>query len=1259
MKSTASFERRLNKDADLRKLERGQYRSARNARVGTSQESNVGTLESAPSNSIFSGSYTFPAGTNKCIGACADIKNNAIIYCFYNSNGNHRILKWDADTNTITDILDTDWTVSVLGWTSTSRLWNMRIVESGTDQIMFFHEVQGLPRRINLGIISQRTTGAYTLTEDDISVARKPPHNAPTLEYDTDTSFESSFIQNKFFQFRYRFIYENNEQSTWSPWSELSIPPQDGVLYNKIIITFNSGVKGVSKVEIARREGNGSSDTGSTNPTLYIFNTWVKGANSDDTNYTVDFFNTEVLTPISVASSNKLFDQVPQLVGCQEVVQSNQIIYGDITEGYDNLASTNVQINQTFDTTGILKLTTEDNAGNYRILVGDFTVPAVGDIIYIQIGNLVFWTSSPGGAFGVATAIATVLNKLYAATATVSGTNVDTTIPYASAFLLVYSTPNPNYKSTTIIDWIKTGTQTITAATGYQKVSWDQVNINGVDKINATDFKFHDDSVGAYVSFGVELYLTFVGVPVVYNVVLLDVDSGIPIAYYQFTQSSGGNVQLAVNFNVQANSLVGKTLAIALEGTSAIAFTINTGGTNQLTTTFAKGGDVIDIGFKSGATHSFGLVYFDKYMRQCGVQAISKSYINYPTQRTYGNYYNSVDEPTEGYVPQLDWEIKHLPPSWAYYYTWVYDGGNIQNYAQIAGIIEDTSTDITGTTILISSNNLYKYKFMYNSFSVGDKCRLLLKRGTLYENYTYFSTIQDADTDYIEAEIVAVSSTHITVQTTNTDFNYSNVDSCLLEIYALTKSELFFEQTIYEIGNPTANNRYHKGPNQNQNPSDPIATPAKGDFLGNTYFRLIPNQISDIATPSVINNPYVDYLTESNSITYNAESNYWNKGRPHIETPDQKQMRIKWMYRWGNQLLQDTQVNGMSTFDSGNYGVLSARYGALTAMREVGYTLKMIQEANYNTAFIQRRQIQNADGSTQLVVTDSLIGSVNPSEDLYGTKYPGSVCVNGRNVYWLDTIKGKVIRESGNSPFPISDYGMVKYWRDAALTIDSLGYEVFSGFDKQTEQLFITYKRTGADVFTLSFYDPERDGIEKGWVCDQHDFTKVISSVVTPIDMYGWVGQIFTSALAGGLYKHNVGSSYLQLYGEQKTMSVSSAFVLDPEQMTVFLAHWVRANKAFAGTIFTIPAGPQTPNGMRTLLVPGNYVTRENVFYSEIKRDGYTKGVYADDSNTFITQMLEGRVMRGHVCLAEISYASSTIFILYSHAIADEYSPLS
>lgn len=1247
MKSTASFERRLNKDSDLRKLERGQYRSAKNARVGTSQESNVGTLESTASNLLFTGSYSFPSGTNKCIGACADIKNNAIIYCWFNSNNNHRIFRWDADTGVITNILSTSWNVAALGWTASTRLWNMRIVESGTDQLMFFHAVQGVPMRINLGIITQRGAGAYTLTIDDISVARKPPTFSPTLAYAIDVNSASSFIVNKFFQFRYRYVYENGEQSSWSPWSLLSVPPQNGVSYNKIVVTFNSGVKGVNKVEIARREGNGVSDTGTTNPTLYIFNTWIKGVNSDDTNYTVDFFNTEVLTPVSVASSSKLFDSVPQVVGCQEIVQSNQVIYGDITEGYDNLASTNVVINQTFQQTGIGEFTYIENSGFYEIIVGDWSIPPIDSMLYVQINEKIvsfLVTTSTNAAIGSAIADLIVLSGY---TASYALGFVATNIPY-TIFARCYWMPVNGSTSTEVASYRKTNASQFISA-GYHKISWNEVLKSGVEKVNLTDFKLYENFIGGSASIFFNLTFIFVGSST-FNILLLDVTgTPTPIIYKTYSVLSPITQSISELWTIDGSYMQGRTFAIAVEKTSGANFD-TIGSSHVLKITLNKGSDFVSKGFKSGSKHSFGLIYYDQYMRQCGVQAISSKYINFPTQRIYKEYYNTAFD-SDGYIPQLNWEIKHLPPSWAYYYAWVYNGGDVQNFAQVGCFITDVFADTTAMKIKVSPDNFGLYKYIYSSFSAGDRIRILAGPVAWGDNLTD-TTLCDMQDSYIEGIIDGFSLTEIIISTQLSNINVNVLDRFLIEFYAITKSELFFEQTIYEIGNPTLSNRFHKAPNQNQNPSNPISTPAKGDFIGNTYFRILGNYINK-------NLKVILFLTESNSITYEVESNFWNKGRPQVETPDQKQVRYNSGYRWGNQLIQNTQVNGMSTFDSGNIGILSAKFGALTAMREIGYTLKMIQESNYNTAFIGRKQLSNADGSTNLVVTDSLIGTVNPSEDLYGSKYPGSVVINGRNLYWLDTIKGKVIRESGNQPFPISDYGMVKYWRDASLQIDGLGYEVFAGFDKQTEQLFITYKRTGADVFTLSFYDPERDGIEKGWVCDEHSFTKVISSVITPVDMYAWVGQVFTSALGAGAYKHNVGNTYLQLYGEQKTMSVSSPFILNPEQMTVFLAHWVRANRDFLGTIFTIPAGPQTPNGMRTLLVSGNYSIKENAFYSEIKRDGLTKGLVSDDSNSFKIQMLEGRVMRGYVCLAEISYSGSLSFVIFSHSIADEYSPLS
>jgi len=443
-------------------------------------------------------------------------------------------------------------------------------------------------------------------------------------------------------------------------------------------------------------------------------------------------------------------------------------------------------------------------------------------------------------------------------------------------------------------------------------------------------------------------------------------------------------------------------------------------------------------------------------------------------------------------------------------------------------------------------------------------------------------------------------------------------------------------KTIYEVGNWGQPTRYHRGASQNQDANNPITIPAKGFLKGNAYFRYIPQAIDAKAKV-----PSMPIITESNSISYNYESNYWDKGRVQVETPNQKQQRIPYLLRWGGKLFQTSQINNMSSFDSGNYKVLSAKFGAVTAMRERGYTLKIIQESNISSAFIGRREIQNADGSTQLVVTDSLIGTVNPSEYGYGTKYPGSVVLYNNKIYFVDTIKGVVIRDAENTPFPISDYGMSKYWRAECDLIESASAVIVAGFNKQENSLYITWFNGGK---TISFYEPERQNEEAGWVAN-HNFAKAGSSV----EMMAWIGKTFTTFIGGELYEHNVGTNYLQMFGEQKTLSVTSVFNPEPNKVKVFLAHSIHANIYALKTILTCPVTEMFPVGMRTILVNNNYKLKEGVYYAALKKDGYTKGPYSDTDANFRKMLISGREMRGHVIFAEITYADSKLFVLFTN----------
>ena len=140
---------------------------------------------------------------------------------------------------------------------------------------------------------------------------------------------------------------------------------------------------------------------------------------------------------------------------------------------------------------------------------------------------------------------------------------------------------------------------------------------------------------------------------------------------------------------------------------------------------------------------------------------------------------------------------------------------------------------------------------------------------------------------------------------------------------------------------------------------------------------------------------------------------------------------------------------------------------------------------------------------------------------------------------------------------------------------------------------------------TISFFEPERDGTEPGWVSN-HEMNKAFTGQVIPIDMYGFIGGIFTTVLNANIYQHNnEGSNYLNLFGENKNFEITSVFNLEPDASKVFLAHAVHANITMDKTTLVIPANQNYPNGMKSILVEGNYKLREGAFYADIKKDGF------------------------------------------------------
>ena len=400
-------------------------------------------------------------------------------------------------------------------------------------------------------------------------------------------------------------------------------------------------------------------------------------------------------------------------------------------------------------------------------------------------------------------------------------------------------------------------------------------------------------------------------------------------------------------------------------------------------------------------------------------------------------------------------------------------------------------------------------------------------------------------------------------------------------------------------------------------------------------------------TSAVARDRYIETPSANNTF----QNEFWPiKGRVQIYLEESsKKTTIGTLMRWSGPVVNNTLVNNLNVFDSGNYNnELNARFGDITGLRQVGYTLKILQWSNINTAFLGRRKLQNADGSTQLVVTDSLIGTIDPSTQEYGTKYPSSVVLANSNLFFFDAIKGVYCMDTENEVITISDALAARFWLDIATLVKGDNrYEVISGYDFMYDDLYVTIKLTD-EISSITIYFNIND---KRW----KSFVEMYGSDETPIDWYGAVGQTFVTFLKGQVWEQNALTEagapvYSKLFGVQRKFINEFVTNVDKSKVKVFLTHDMHVNTLPEIVKFQTPKNDMYPNGMYSELLPANYKYKEGVYYAGLKNDANTKGIPVDEPAKRL-QIATGRPLRGHCLSVKIEFFTPKYVVLMSSGV--------
>jgi len=673
----------INTDDEDRLIPNTDFRDAlysRNYGINTSDE---GALQSMTGN-LLRTNGNLPAGINIVIGACEDTEGKEastsgnLILFVWNDFDNHTIWRYSTQDLTYTKILES----SILNFKLDYPIYHAAVVNNllyWTDN--YFNSYEGNdfnpPRKINIekAILYTESGGTdpngYSeITFDNLDWIKHPPLFSPEPVYFTDTTETANNLKNKLFQFRYQYIYDDNEESAWSPISIMALPPSgeyisqtvniDPYVDNGINVSLNTGSSIARLIRVAYRIGN----TGE----FFLYKEYDKleeGWANDDT-VTIPFKN-ETSGP-AISNSERNYDLIPQVAKAIEYLPSNEFAIANYVEGYDKLEVTTGDFQFTIDRYAI-----EDTA---------FTVP---ECRYFLIYN----TAEP-----------TTGNH----TSIISFAGIDNIFKYRYQPGDVLIFQFRKYEATYISN------QILSLPTIYYTIPAIDPILYPTDQIKNT--YLCDDFINYLASQGIDSTLA-------------------PSGSYSYDG-------LTINYDT-----VRLTNLIWFDLTEAQIASTNTNSLEREIIYLRKNKAIRT--FKTGATHEFGIQYYDRGNRDGTVITIPVGEVYNPFNTDFTN--NQLNTPIgfdkQPYYTNMSLEIfdGFQPPEWATNYQIVYKPStNIANFQQRSikriEFLSDSSVNLVLDDFYKNENGQFPGASINQTPSKGDLVRFVRERAMFNSDNT-------------------------------------------------------------------------------------------------------------------------------------------------------------------------------------------------------------------------------------------------------------------------------------------------------------------------------------------------------------------------------------------------------------------------------------------------------------------------------------------------------------------------------------------
>lgn len=1010
--------------------------------------------------------YTYPTGRGKYIGLFPFQLRNTVIGFRWNVFGFHGVYEYSHTTRIITKIFenltDSD-DIDILGFTENGKITSVNVYPRDEGDLLYFLDSLGRPTEMDIAIFK---AGTYIpVTRAIIDKAKKPPLAPPNVVYDNDTSTRSNDLRNKLFRFKYRWIYDDFEKSTFSPISVVPLPVSilsdvyTNVITNNNVIqmTLNSGDKNAKAVEI------GMSFVEKTN-------IW-----SD--------FQSVIVIDKSTLSFRSSTEVVTNDVGSEAIVSfKGSVAVDTVINIYLTLLSSGVQTLIATYTT-VLGDTPTTVAAALVLSLISFGIStnqgSTGSQLYIFFNDSLY-------SFALVDIIATDVNVdnidfpfSFYNDSTYPDIDINQSIQlfdyvpdYANAQdmpngnVLAYGGITEGYNKDTTEDAIIT-VGTIAAGNGGSVGSLNAVlTRNNIVTQSGNNYQRMD--------------YTFSGIPAVGTVIQLKVKRQsdhtevVGATYTTIAADTANSVALGL-FDTTANPGIfwyhpGNNIARFDIRHTIYEFMPN-GTYSQLIitppTTATATNSIAT--WPWSTSRNIARVYFDEKGKTNGVLYTDK--VIFPAYAENGSQ--------QPLLPFINYKINDIPPIWAYSMQFLFtkDGTDYKVW-ESNGVQIETEYIYFDVTSFTTNATKKPTTAQVDSYTFQDGDRLRIWRDTNIPGTVFADTFDSAieglvNTPTINGVVTPVGSLFIKIKNIApftgvivTTKNY------VLYIYRPTQQTANpANQVYYEFGSqwpiidPTLSIRRHSGQVTDQVVG---VTPAEYNFYeGDTYFRARTIAITDTgyATFNVIDRNFVDfYISAVNSID----------GRPNLIDINARRQYYSTLVRFGQAYQANTNINGLNRFYAQNFDEYDYNFGDIIRIKARDRYLKIFQKFKIGVVPLYSQLTKDPNGNQISVVTDKLLNPIQYRIGNFGLIAPESLASWHFADYGCDTNTGDIWRDSNDGVLSISKLYKTDSWAIRELPLRTGDSKIYGTIDPKTDEYIIALE---AYTVPVPFFNIEATGL--------------------------------------------------------------------------------------------------------------------------------------------------------------------------------------